>query len=166
MATIADLQNQTIIKQASCLNASRFCRSVSHPTWLLHLLIYLYMHVGCSSSDIYIVFQQWQLCETGELDGFKTRISYNKLSDLVTSPSPMKAHTCLLPVPRALGSCKLHIHTLCNSQNWNLLSYICKLTYFFMCMSVMPACAYVYQMHAYCPWKYKEGVGSSEIGVT
>lgn len=39
-------------------------------------------------------------------------------------------------------------------------------SFYFMCMNVLPPCMYVYQAHAWCPHRSKEGVESCGTGVT
>ena len=38
--------------------------------------------------------------------------------------------------------------------------------FYFMCMSVLPACMYVHHVHAWCPKRSEEDPGSPETGVT
>jgi hypothetical protein len=37
---------------------------------------------------------------------------------------------------------------------------------YFLCMSVLPVCRFVYHMGAWCPQNPEEGMGSSGTGVT
>jgi hypothetical protein len=40
------------------------------------------------------------------------------------------------------------------------------LFYYFVCMSVLPACMFVHHMHVWCPMRSEEGAGVPGIGVS
>lgn len=58
---------------------------------------------------------------------------------------------------------------------WNRHNALCKgiilicsslFKNYFMCMSALPSCMYVYYMYAWCPWKTEEDIRSPGTGVT
>jgi hypothetical protein len=75
--------------------------------------------------------------------------------------APAPARACGSQRSKVNVSCLLLLSTLFFTLNY----YFLFILFYFMCLSVLPACMYVYYVCAWCPQRSEESIGSPGTGI-